>query len=706
MNQQSPLFIIEERNILGEAKQAIVAAFERFQAENPGKLKNQLEHEFCDRYNKGFLEFIGLTEWVKDYVKSLSRSTLKRIFKALKDGTQALATTFKRQGLIDNNPELREAMLALIAEYGYKTPRHFRILLQATPNYSKLPLPSEYQIRSWIKRFKANNRKKAAKLKSEKEYKNSYMPAFGSYSSNLTRPNELWELDSSPTDIYLSYQDHDGAFKRKRFALIACIDVFTRRTKIRVAETSNSEAIALLIRDCILDWGVPDTLKMDNGKDYASKLIQRFCAALEIDIKHCQPFHPWQKPHIERFFRTFQHGELELLPGYVGHNLSERDHLRESGRLNEKAFGVDMSLSAFQDWTNKWCEKYHYQHHKGLKLAPVEKLKEAVDQGWKKRTIADGRVRTGLEKLDLLLLPSAERKAGKSGISFQNKTYIHEKLDCVSTAYFRYNPDDVNTIYVFSDADYTRFLCEANWVNSISPEKQAEIGQKVKAIAKHQDNVGKANRKAAANNRKRKPVDFLTDEETINVSVPEELHDSESLISLDVCGKSWQHKTQEERDRELAQEYKEYQEQEAYYQANPTEHPEYKEQQRLKKIEQERIAKEAAIEAEKIRKEEELKQEEENRTRQGVLTLKELLTYKIGGNLDRYKQYPENHPNSNLAGTWVPASFWESRIENFWTRYQNAEIWTTAVAELEAEGITEKGQIPPHSSQKQPCAVA
>ncbi|WP_048753969.1 integrase catalytic domain-containing protein, partial [Crocosphaera watsonii] len=102
------------------------------------------------------------------------------------------------------------------------------------------------------------------------------MPAFGSYSRNLERPNELWELDSSPTDIYLSYQDHDGAFKRKRFALIACIDVFTRRTKIRVAETSNSEEIALLLRDCILDWGLPGTLKMDNGKDYASKLIQRF----------------------------------------------------------------------------------------------------------------------------------------------------------------------------------------------------------------------------------------------------------------------------------------------------------------------------------------------------------------------------------------------------------------------------------------------
>ncbi|MGK7962658.1 hypothetical protein [Crocosphaera sp.] len=85
------------------------------------------------------------------------------------------------------------------------------------------------------------------------------MPAQGSYSRHLSRPNELWELDSSPTDLYLSYQDEDGTPKRKRFTLVACIDVFTRRTKIRVAETSNSEVIALLIRDCILDWGVPET---------------------------------------------------------------------------------------------------------------------------------------------------------------------------------------------------------------------------------------------------------------------------------------------------------------------------------------------------------------------------------------------------------------------------------------------------------------
>ena len=615
----------------------------------------------------------------------------------LKEGREALTRTFKRQGLIDNNPALRNAMVALIAEKGYKTPKQFQTLLQATPNYSELPLPSEYQIRAWVKKFKANNRKKAAKLKSEKEYKNSYMPAFGSYSRNLERPNELWELDSSPTDIYLSYQDHDGAFKRKRFALIACIDVFTRRTKIRVAETSNSEEIALLLRDCILDWGLPGTLKMDNGKDYASKLIQRFCAALEINIKHCQPFQPWQKPHIERFFRTFQHGELELLPGYVGHNLSERDHLRESGRLNEKAFGVDLTKPAFQDWTNQWCEKYHHRHHKGLKLAPAEKLKEAVDQGWKKRTLADSKAGSALEKLDLLLLPGAERKILKSGVTFKNRTYIHPRLDLAPTAYLRYNPDDVNSIYVFSDSDYTELLCEAFWGKSVTPEKQASIAQEVKAIAKKQDTVATANRKAASNNRKRRPADILTDEGTPNFAVPQEVVETPATLSLDnVFDKEWHRYTQEERDAIVKKQNEEdarREAQEQYWKENPEEHPDYQRNQRL-------AARKAKEDAERLAKEQEEQKKAQAQSQRRVAFIKKLLLCEIpGGDY----QFGKLRKHAELG--WFPAEDDREALEDFriMTRYR--DLYNLARNELIVEGY-EEATIPPHGIRRQPFAVA
>lgn len=686
MNQKPPLYAVQKRPILEEAKQAIIEASKRFYAQNRDKLKELVEHEFCRLFNEGKLDFIGLTDWVKDHVKSLSRSTLHRWIKAAKLwGAEVWARVPKRQGLIDHTPELKKAMEALIAEYGYKTPRQFVTLLQATLEYSKLPLPSEGQIRRWVKKFRAENNKKEAKLRSQKEYKNLYMPAQGSYSRHLSRPNELWELDSSPTDIYLFYQDEDGSPKRKRFTLVACIDVFTRRTKIRVAETSNSEVIALLIRDCILDWGVPETLKMDNGKDYASKLIQRFCAALDVNISHCQPFHPWQKPHIERFFRTFQHGELELLPGFVGHNLSERDHLRESGRLNEKAFGVDMNQADFQQWADQWCRNYHQRNHKGLNLAPIEKLKEAVDQGWTKRTLADSKVGSALDKLDLLLLPGDERKIVKSGINFKNKTYIHPRLDLISTAFFRYNPDDVNSIYVFSDPDYTNLLCEAFWVKSITPEQQAKVAQEVKAIAKKQHSVAEANRKASRNNKRRRPADFLTDDGDVRVAVPEEVVDNQAIASMDNIwtGKPWHLLTQEERN-------------ERQQQINDAEAKRLAEEDARRAEEARKLAAiQAKEEADRKAKEERQKEKERTETLQAVAFLKKLLLCELPGGGYHFGQ----------LRTWASVQDDRDALEDYRIQTRYRDIYNQARNELIVEGF-EEGLIPPHGIQKKPFGVA
>jgi hypothetical protein len=152
-----------------------------------------------------------------------------------------------------------------------------------------LPEVTEGQIRLWIKKFARINPSQYTKFKGKQEYKNKAEPAFGSYSAHLNRPNQLWELDSSPTDIMLSYREPSGEIKVKRFALVGCIDVFSRRAKFLVVPTSKGDAIKLLAKLCILDWGVPEEIKTDNGKDYISNSVERFFYGLGVKTTRCTP---------------------------------------------------------------------------------------------------------------------------------------------------------------------------------------------------------------------------------------------------------------------------------------------------------------------------------------------------------------------------------------------------------------------------------
>ncbi|MBN2690561.1 MAG: DUF3486 family protein, partial [Burkholderiaceae bacterium] len=103
----------------------------------------------------------------------------------------------------------------------------------------------------------------------------------------------------------------------------------SRRLRYLVARTGTAQGIASLIRRCILDWGVPDTVHTDNGQDYVAVHLKTFLRSLEIQQRLCAPFSPWEKPHIERSMRSMSHDLVELLPGFVGHNVAQRAQIED-----------------------------------------------------------------------------------------------------------------------------------------------------------------------------------------------------------------------------------------------------------------------------------------------------------------------------------------------------------------------------------------
>ncbi|HCV04932.1 MAG TPA: integrase, partial [Pseudoalteromonas sp.] len=273
---------------------------------------------FVDAYNSKSVE---LNESVYKVIPKLSNRTLQRWEKAYeKNGIEGLKANYgknKGKGKIDSTSEMYRYCVALIHQFPHIKGQRLAELLKMEFG-GKYPTPSPSSCRDWLRKWKDENKTTFLSLMDASGWQNKHMAAFGSRSAGVERINQLWEFDSTPADVMLT----DG-----RYSIIGVIDVFTRRVKVVLKPTSNAEGIALLIRNTILDWGIPEVARTDNGADYCSAHIFAIWDALGIHNQITNPYSGWEKPFIERFFRTFSHGIAEMLSGYIGHNVSDREKI-------------------------------------------------------------------------------------------------------------------------------------------------------------------------------------------------------------------------------------------------------------------------------------------------------------------------------------------------------------------------------------------
>ena len=70
-------------------------------------------------------------------------------------------------------------------------------------------------------------------------------------------------------------------------------------------------------------WGKPDTIHVDNGKDFRSEALSRGCQQHGITLDFRPVARPAYGGHIERLIGTMM-GEVHLLPGTTFSNIQER----------------------------------------------------------------------------------------------------------------------------------------------------------------------------------------------------------------------------------------------------------------------------------------------------------------------------------------------------------------------------------------------
>ncbi|WP_028294261.1 Mu transposase C-terminal domain-containing protein [Oceanobacter kriegii] len=471
-----------------DAKLAILHAAQEFHRAS-GLPKGKAYTEFSTLYKA---EEIAVEAWVREIEPKCSRPSLYLWEKKINDsGIDALAgDTGKGRrgtGVIDSQPALREYIVGMVVDRPHIKITTLVKALRAEFAGTEVTLPSERRLAEWISKWKSDNRAVFTAVTNPDAWKNKYMDAQGSASEHVHALNQLWEFDSTPADLMLT----DG-----RHSILGAIDVYSRRTLFVVMPTSNSKGVAQVIRRCLLSWGVPETAKTDNGADYKSKYIQQVFRSLGVEQEFCPPFQGWKKPHIERVFKTFSHDIAELLPGYIGHNITERQAIESRRSFSDRLFQKDelievkMSSAELQQFCNDWLEhEYHPRRHSSLGESPAARV---ASYAGNIRTINDERL------LDVLLSePAGTRTITKKGLKIDGGIYIHAELAAHTGEQVNvfYDEADMGRVYVYSiDGDY---LCTAEdpEITGISRE---EVGTKAKAIQKEAIQEERRRLKAAA----------------------------------------------------------------------------------------------------------------------------------------------------------------------------------------------------------------
>lgn len=487
-------------NALSEKQQALAFArldviTTRTKFLKPFKDSNKLtvgHKEFLSRYANGEL---GCEDETYALIKRISRPTVDRWEKTYQEqGIFGLARKpSERRGdcVIASQPEFEQFCIALLISNSHFENQASKLREYAKVQSKKLGkdwvIPSISSFRRWVQSWIASNKSKFVFATDHSSYYGSERGLIHDHEPWVTAPNDMWELDSTPTDVMLNV---DG--KLTRYSIVACIDVYTKRVKMLLSPSSTSESIALLMRKVILDWGLLNDnglIRTDNGADYVAKRTTTIFEHLGAEQSRAEAFSGWQKPFIERFFGTFQGGIVEVLPTYIGHNVSDREKIEAchafadrigAGRKKrfEDALELAMTPAQFQEFMDDWLEHYynHRPHSGNDGQSPLERY---IESDYKPRYVSSER------SLDLLLSYAGEASVRRGGVQINKLVYrapeLQEQVWMRQRVNVFLDPTDVAKAYLYplDNFDVCIEAVNADLIGrEITPEKYSQTRRK------------------------------------------------------------------------------------------------------------------------------------------------------------------------------------------------------------------------------------
>jgi len=454
-----------------KAKELLLRACQQFIRESQLNKSRGIE-AFCSAVNSGEHVLVPKLQAAipeRHGIKHLNPNTFNRWlydYEAL--GIIALVDQYgKRAGhsVVESTPELRRYVLGFILNYPHAGGTKIKQAIAAQK--PELDVVSERSLDRYISQWKTENAQLWTYITHPDKWKNVYMPAYGSHFEGIERLNQLWEMDSTPGDWLLI----DG-----RHSVLGVIDLYSRRISFHVSKTSSAEAVCLAFRKAVLEWGVPERIRTDNGKDYVSDRFTSALVQLEIVQDLCIPFASEEKGTIERTLGTMSHGLLELLPGFAGHSVAQAQQIRGAKSFAQRIMTpgevIEVALTAaeLQDTLDKWATViYGQDKHSGLNGRTPAQV----------TSLYNGHIRriSNERALDVLLSePAGTRNIGKKGIRFEGRYYIAPELTTHTgkAATLKYDDADIGRLFVYVDHEFV-CIAECPDITGISRQEVAVV---------------------------------------------------------------------------------------------------------------------------------------------------------------------------------------------------------------------------------------
>lgn len=435
------------------AKLELLARYDAFRGERSHRASLPL---FSDLYNA---RSIDAPAWLYDAIPQTSARTLRRALDARHAGLYAdLGGKFAgRASRFEIEPLLGDMIAALLTARPHLDSGHLRDLLRAQLEAGEIStLPHVRTLRRFVAQWREKQRAALLSIADPDRFRSVGKPALGRADQGIERVNQLWEIDASPSDVLCA----DG-----RHSIYVVVDVRTRRMLALVTKTPRTQAALMLLRRAILLWGVAETLKTDNGSDFVSKHMLDVLKRLGIRHHELPPYSPERKPFVERGIGTIQRGFMELMPGYIGHDVADRQALRArksfAARLGEDdadTFCVELPAAELQARLDLWLANvYATRRHGTLGMAPAARA-EIDSAAHPPRRIADEAALSWL-----MMVPAngdGTRVVGKKGISVGGRDYWCDGFIVGETVHVRLDPDDLGTLWCYA-GDPWRFVGRA-----------------------------------------------------------------------------------------------------------------------------------------------------------------------------------------------------------------------------------------------------
>jgi putative transposase len=352
--------------------------------------------------------------------------------------------------------EVETVIQTLISRYYLKRQRprvadlHRQVILECRK--AKLAPPSYKAV--WVRVNSVDPALTVRKREGAEAARDRFAPVKKGLAPKL--PLELVQIDHTLADIMVVDEVERRSIGRPWLTLV--IDVATRVILgfHLSLDAPSSTSVALALSHAVLpkrlsleseaisgSWpaeGLPETIHLDNAKEFHSNALKRGCREHGILLTYRPPQTPHFGGHIERLIGTMM-GDLHLLPGTTFSSIRDRGEYKPAKMAS-------LTIRELERWlTLQIVEIYHQRVHRSIGEPPIK--------AWEK-TLASGQVAirhpANPQKFYIDFLPGELRLIRRDGIQLFGIHYWDNVLSpfagrATDRNLIRYDPRDLSHVY-------------------------------------------------------------------------------------------------------------------------------------------------------------------------------------------------------------------------------------------------------------------